>query len=223
MPDYLAACGGPVSGLRIGVDHAAVIDSVSSETAEMMTAALGAEIVPVTLPMPADAVTQWTVLCAIVAAVAHAASYPAQRGEYGPRLGGLLEMGHALSACEVCRAMQWRLVFNGAMARMMRAVDMVIVPVTAAPQPYLDNALGASTSDAENADLGDLLKFTAPADFTGYPALTLPGWFDLRGAPMGFQLMGPHLSEAALFRAGHAYQCVTNWHCRRPDLAPFTI
>lgn len=229
VPDYLAACGGRVSGLRIGLDRAAVIDSVSSETAEMLAAAvaafqsLGAEIVPVTLPVPEDAVTQWTVLCAIEVALAHAATYPARRAEYGPHLGGLLEMGNGLSAAEVGRAMQWRLVFTGAMARMMREVDMVITPVMPAPQPYLDNALGASTSDAENADLGDLLKFTAPADFTGYPALTLPGGFDLRGTPMGFQLMGPHLSEAALFRAGHAYQCITDWHCRRPDLSSFTI
>jgi amidase len=30
------------------------------------------------------------------------------------------------------------------------------------------------------------------------------------------QLIGPHLSEAALLKAGHAYQMATDWHTRRP-------
>jgi Asp-tRNA(Asn)/Glu-tRNA(Gln) amidotransferase A subunit family amidase len=30
------------------------------------------------------------------------------------------------------------------------------------------------------------------------------------------QLMGPHFAEAALLRAGYAYQQATDWHTRRP-------
>jgi amidase len=37
------------------------------------------------------------------------------------------------------------------------------------------------------------------------------------GLPIGFQLIGPHLSEPALLRAGHAYQQATDWHTRRPE------
>lgn len=224
VPDYLAGLATPIRGLRIGVDRANVLDIVSSETAQMLAdalavlGALGAEIVPVTLPFPDDAVAQWTALCGIEVALAHKATYPARRDEYGPYLDGIIAHGHTLSAIELGEAMQWRLVYNGAMARAMAGVDMVILPVQTAPLPLLDNALGAPSASDE-ADLGDLLKFTAPADFTGYPALTLPGGFDRRGAPMGFQLMGPALSEPALLRAGHAFQSVTDWHLRRPDLS----
>ncbi|HEY0276484.1 MAG TPA: amidase, partial [Paenirhodobacter sp.] len=133
VPDYLAACGGPIRGMRIGVDRAAIIDDVSADTAAVMSdaiaacEALGAIIVPVTFPFPADAVTQWTVLCAIEVAIAHAATYPSRRDEYGPHLDGLLDMGIKLTGDEVGRAMQWRLVYNGQIARMMQEVDMVLL------------------------------------------------------------------------------------------------
>lgn len=82
------------------------------------------------------------------------------------------------------------------------------------PLPELDNAYGAPGSPAD-ADLADLLKYTAPADLTGYPALTPPRGCDARGAPMGFQLMGPSLSEASLLRAGRAFQIITGFHTLR--------
>ncbi|MEM6744558.1 MAG: hypothetical protein AAF676_12595 [Pseudomonadota bacterium] len=51
------------------------------------------------------------------------------------------------------------------------------------------------------------------------PALTVPAGFDKAGAPLGVQLIGPHLGEASLLTAGHAVQTVTDWHARRPDLS----
>ncbi|MTE01476.1 amidase [Paracoccus sp. YIM 132242] len=221
VPDYLAGIGAPIHGLRIGVD-ASVLEGTSAETAAMLADAvaaltsLGAVIVPVALPFLPDVTEHWTALCGIEVALAHKATYPDRAGEYGPSLGGLLQLGHALTADQVGRAMQWRLVFNGMVERAMSAVDMVLLPVLGAPLAMLDNAIGAPSADPANADLGDLLKFTAPADLTGYPALTLPGGFDARGGPMGLQLMGKPLSEALLFRAGHAFQSVTDWHTRRP-------
>ena len=227
VPDYLAGLTAPIRGLRIGVDAAMIVDGVAGETAQVMRGAieafeaLGAEIVPITLPFPPETTTHWTALCAIEVALAHKETYPARKDEYGPYLDGLLAMGHEVSAFEVGEALQWRLVYNGALSRVMEAVDTVLLPVTVAPLPDLDNDLGAPTEDGENADLGDLLKFTAPADLTGFPSLTVPGGFDKRSAPIGFQLLGKPLSEGLLLRAGHAFQSVTGWHTKRPDLTPF--
>ena len=227
VPDYLAACAGPIRGMRIGIDRAAIIDEAAPETAEVIREAiavyesLGAEIVPVSFPFPAEAVDQWTVLCAIEVALAHEGRFPEQRSGYAPHLTELLDYGLGLSARDVGAAMQWRLVYNGSVARAMHGLDAVLFPITGAPMPELDNIHGAPTA-GKGENLGDMLKFTAPADFTGFPSLTLPGGFDSRGAPIGFQLMGPALTEAALFKLGAAFQRVTDFHTRRPDLTPFS-
>jgi len=36
--------------------------------------------------------------------------------------------------------------------------------------------------------------------------------------PLSFQLVGRHLDEALLVRAGHAYQQATDWHRKHPPL-----
>lgn len=67
---------------------------------------------------------------------------------------------------------------------------------------------------ANDKDAHRLLRFTAPFNFSGHPTLTLPCGFDSKGLPISFQLVGPHLSEDLLCRAGHAYQSLTDWHTK---------
>jgi amidase len=63
-----------------------------------------------------------------------------------------------------------------------------------------------------------VLRFTAPFDMSGSPTITIPGGFDERGMPIGFQLVGRHLDEALLIRAAHAFQGATDFHRRHPKL-----
>jgi aspartyl-tRNA(Asn)/glutamyl-tRNA(Gln) amidotransferase subunit A len=50
------------------------------------------------------------------------------------------------------------------------------------------------------------------------PGLTFPVGFDSQNLPVGMQLMGRRFNERMLFRMGHAYQQVTDWHKRTPAL-----
>ena len=60
--------------------------------------------------------------------------------------------------------------------------------------------------------------FTTPFDMSDSPTITLPAGFTARGLPLSFQLVGRHLGEALLVRAGHAYQQATDWHRKHPPL-----
>jgi aspartyl-tRNA(Asn)/glutamyl-tRNA(Gln) amidotransferase subunit A len=60
--------------------------------------------------------------------------------------------------------------------------------------------------------------FTLPANLAGVPGISFPVGFDQGGMPIGMQLNAPHLDEASLFRAAHAYQQETNWHKETPEL-----
>ena len=66
----------------------------------------------------------------------------------------------------------------------------------------------------------EILRFTAPFDFSGSPTISVPCGFTADGMPVGLQLVGRHLDEPLLCRAGHAYEQATPWHERHPSLAP---
>src|SRR5258706_368671 len=60
------------------------------------------------------------------------------------------------------------------------------------------------------------IRFASPFDMSRHPSLTLPGGQTAEGLPIGFQIVGRHLDEARILRAGHAFQRATQWHSRRP-------
>ena len=58
---------------------------------------------------------------------------------------------------------------------------------------------------------------TVPANVAGLPGISVPCGF-VDDLPVGMQLIGPHLSEATLLRAAHAYEQATPWHDMHPAL-----
>ena len=59
---------------------------------------------------------------------------------------------------------------------------------------------------------------TKPFNFSGSPTLSIPCGFTADGLPLSVQFVGRSLSEATLCRVGYAYEQVTEWHTRHPDL-----
>ncbi|PKN03157.1 Asp-tRNA(Asn)/Glu-tRNA(Gln) amidotransferase GatCAB subunit A, partial [Candidatus Dependentiae bacterium HGW-Dependentiae-1] len=91
-------------------------------------------------------------------------------------------------------------------------VDLLLMPVHPAPA----FPLGAFDLDKLQMDLLDY--FTCPINLAGLPSLSLPCGFAKNPLlPIGFQLVGPDLSEELLFQVGHAYQQQTDWHSRYPQ------
>ncbi len=64
-----------------------------------------------------------------------------------------------------------------------------------------------------------LIRFTAPFDLSGFPALSVPCGFGSGGLPIGLQIAGRPWAEATVLRVAHAYQQITDWHTRRPPRA----
>jgi amidase len=218
VPDYLAQIGGGVAGLRIGIaqDYAFNVDP---EVAAVLIAAkeafvaLGARPVEVVLPSPANLAKIWGAIGTVETALAHQATYPSQAAAYGPPFAKFIEAGRRLGAAELAWAQIERAKFAGRVAALFRDIDVLLVPVMAEPIPS-----PAEWAAQVEGGVADLLRYTAEFNLTGQPTITLQGGFDGRGVPIGFQLVGPHLSEPLLLRAGHAYQAITDWHTQHPEL-----
>ncbi|WP_065751425.1 amidase [Bradyrhizobium paxllaeri] len=210
-----------VDGLRIGVDRdwgrsdvdpqvLAVLDD-----AERVLSALGAEFVEVQVPDVTQAVADWAPNCAVEAAVAHKATYPSRRAEYGPVMRMVLDTGRALSGLDYQDVLLRRMAFRGRMRALFGKIDLLLVQA----HPFAPLSLKTmGTMGLQPELIARLQAYTAPFNMTGQPTLTLPGGFSTDGLPIAFQMVAADLGEATLIRAGIAFQRTTDWHRRHPAL-----
>ena len=92
-------------------------------------------------------------------------------------------------------------------------VDAVAMPTT--PTPAF--GLGERSDDPLRLYLGDV--FTASANLTGLPAISLPCGRDKSGLPVGLQLTGRAFDEETLLRLGAAYERDAPWWRDTPPAA----
>jgi amidase len=220
VPDYLAQLDAGIGGVRIGVDALYNETGCDPDIRATVRKALkvlqgqGATIKEVKLPDPEVVIALWGIHCAVEVAIAHEATHPSRADEYGG-LAKVIEAGRAVSAVELMKAHHARLAFTGALMTLFENIDLLLIPT----QPLADFTLVQEKQLFSTPEgLARFLRFTTPFDMSGSPTITLPGGFTMNGLPLSFQLVGRHLEEALLVRAGHAYQQVTDWHRRHPDL-----
>jgi len=221
VPNYLANLSGSLRGTRIGVDPRWTSEGVDAaatrifQDALRVAADLGAEILEIVVPDPTAMIDDWFPLCAVETAVAHEATYPSRKSEYGPGLAGLIELGLQQSGKDYQKIVLRREAFKGMVRALFEKVDLLAVPA----QTFAAPTLAKMATLGENPELiTGLLRFSCPFDMTGSPTITLPGGFTESGGPVAFQLVGRHFDEARLVAAGDAFQRVTDWHRRHPSL-----
>ncbi|MGH7857420.1 MAG: amidase, partial [Candidatus Binatia bacterium] len=220
VPDYAAALGKGIEGVRIGIDERYVRDGMDPGITQKVLdcAAIlrdaGATVREVAVPPWDELVRNWVVVCAAEAAVAHERHFPERAEKYGPGLRPLLEMGVTIPATAYAKAHETRLAFAGRLAALFEDIDLLLCPSLGVPPPEANPVIRAD--DEEGVAI--LLRFTAPFDFTGSPTISVPCGFAADGMPVSLQLVGRHLEEELLCRAGFAYEQATEWHGKHPPL-----
>ena len=221
LPDLLADGDGELRKLRLGFDERYALDGVDADTRLAVQAALatlrglGAEIVSMRFPDVEVALADWARNCAVETAVAHQATFPSRRAEYGPALAGLIESGHALSGIDYQRILLRRRAFAGAVHAAMAPVDAMLIPAQPIAAPTIAHMARLGQSESEFIALS---RYAVPTSMSGHPSLTLPAAFTAKGLPVAVQFVGRHLGEATILRFGRAFQRVTGWHQRHPQL-----
>lgn len=217
VPDYAASIGGGIAGKRLGVPTNLIgMDTDSQRAVDGALAVLGdAGAVPVEVALPEldEAALKWLSLCGVEAALAHEATFPSRRAEYGAEFASLIDLGRSLSALDLGKLQLLRARVAGQIERTLSAVDLMLMPVMGVAAPSLAAMQAAGRSPDTVAAR---LRYTAPFDMTGHPTLTLPGGMNSDGVPIGFQIVGHAFDEAGVLAAGHAFQQATDWHLKRP-------
>ncbi|HNP74167.1 MAG TPA: amidase family protein, partial [Kouleothrix sp.] len=242
VPDYAAALSGDVRGLRVGVPKEYFVDGIEPGVEAAVRAALdvlrdgGAEVVEVSLPHTKYALPVYYII-APAEASANLARYDGVRygvkqpgdsywdelertrgAGFGAEVRRRIMLGtYALSAgyydAYYRRAQQVRTLIRRDFTEAFEQVDIIAAPTA----PTVAFKIGEKTDDPLAMYLEDVC--TLPVNLAGMPGLVVPCGFSSE-LPVGLQLIGRPFGEATLLRAGDAYQRVTDWHTRRPALAP---
>ncbi|HUH38483.1 MAG TPA: Asp-tRNA(Asn)/Glu-tRNA(Gln) amidotransferase subunit GatA [Spongiibacteraceae bacterium] len=242
VPDYRAALGDSLEGLRIGLPGAyfsagldpAIEQAVRAALAELEK--LGAILVDIELPH-----TELAVPCYYVIAPSEASAnlarfdgvrygyrcadpvdlddlYTRTRAEgFGEEVKRRIFVGtYALSAgyydAYYRKAQQIRRLIREDFLKAFKTVDVVAGPTT----PHTAFRFGEKIADPVSMYLEDV--YTISANLAGLPALSIPAGL-AQHKPVGLQFIGQDFAEARLLNIGHRYQQVTDWHRRTPALA----
>ena len=232
VPDYAAGINDGVKGIRIGIPkeyfgegiHPGVRENVENRIKQLE--ALGAVIVPISLPYTEHAVATYYVIAPAEASsnlsrfdgirYGNRAQNPAdiidlyhQSRElgFGPEVKRRIILGtYVLSSgyydAYYTRAQKVRSLIARDFNQAFEVVDVILSPV--APTPA--RKIHACNDDPLQDYLADI--FTIPANLVGIPAMSIPcGTTSFDGSenlPVGIQILAPHLGEAMMLRVAKA-------------------
>ena len=94
---------------------------------------LGAEVIEIQFPDMDEFLPAWPILCSAEAVLAHEATYPSRREEYGPWFRGWLDMGAKVSGAEYARANNLRAACNGRFREIFETIDVLSCPSMTGP------------------------------------------------------------------------------------------
>jgi aspartyl-tRNA(Asn)/glutamyl-tRNA(Gln) amidotransferase subunit A len=224
VPNYMAAAGASLKGLKIGVPTAFYVDDLDADVAKALedTVAVlkreGADIVKVELPDQRQLSAAAQLVLAVEAAAFHKRWLIERPQDYGPQVLMRLQNGLAVPAVLYLEAMRWRGPALAAHIAATAAVDAVIAPVAPMAAPSIAESDVGNAPNAEGV-IQRLTRFTRPINYLGLPSLSIPSGFNAEGLPIGMQLVGRSFDEATLITIGAAFQRATDFHDKVPPAA----
>ncbi|MGB5947970.1 MAG: Asp-tRNA(Asn)/Glu-tRNA(Gln) amidotransferase subunit GatA [Parvibaculum sp.] len=229
VPDYEAALGQSVKGLKVGIPREYRIDGMPAEIDALWTKgvewlkAAGAEIVDVSLPHTKYALPTYYIV-APAECSSNLARYDGVRyglrvegkditdlyektraAGFGPEVKRRVLIGtYVLSAgyydAYYLKAQQVRTLIARDFAEAYRKCDVLLTPTA----PSAAFAIGEKTADPLSMYLNDV--FTVTVNLAGLPGISVPAGLSSDGLPLGLQLIGRTFDEETLFRAAYALE-----------------
>ena len=241
VPDYVAALGGSLAGMRLGLPREYFSAGLQPEVERAVREAasvlehLGAELVDVSLPHTEYALPVYY-LIAPAEASANLARYDGVRYGYsapdaadlwdgyrltrgrgfGDEVKRRIMLGtYALSAgyydAYYLKAQKVRTLIRQDFDQALAACDALIAPTT----PTTAFRLGERVGDPLQMYLADV--YTLSLNLAGLCGISIPCG-QHAGLPIGLQVLGRAFDESTVLRVAHAYEQATEWHLKRPPL-----
>ncbi|HXQ32079.1 MAG TPA: amidase [Steroidobacteraceae bacterium] len=225
VPDYEAALAGGVGGLRVGIALNYFFDGIDAEVRRVLEAALrvleelGAQLTEIEVPAAEHLTELGRAILYSEAAAVHGEWLRTRPEDYSPQVRTRAMTGIAIPAAVYLESLRLRpRILRRFVTSVYADCEVLATPTLAFPVPTLaDTDVGAGV--AMWAAIARLVHCTAPFNYLGVPALSVPVGFTAGGLPASLQLVGRPFAEATLLRVAAAYQSATDWHQRSPPIS----
>ena len=241
VPDYTKALVEDVKGLKLGIPKEFFVDGMDPDVEKAIRDGikkleeLGAEVVEISLPNTAHAISTYYLIAPAEAAT-NLERYDGV--SYGERADGvdIVDMmtntrsqyfgeevkrrimigNYALSAgyydAYYLKALKVRRLVKEDYDKAFEKVDVIVCPT--APSPAYK--IGEKIDNPLEMYLQDVC--TVPLNLAGLPGISVPCGFSSKGMPIGMQLIGKPLDEATLIRTAYTYEQSQDFHKSRAAL-----
>ena len=229
VPDYEAAIGQSIKGLKVGVPKEYRIDGMPKEIEDLWQQgiawlkAAGATMHDISLPHTKYALPAYYIVapaeCSSNLARYDGVRYGARKADSelidmyeGTRAAGfgaevrrrVLIGTYVLSAgyydAYYLKAQKVRTLIARDFEEAYKTVDVILTPTT--PGPAF--GIGEVSGDPVQMYLNDI--FTVTVNMAGLPGISVPAGLSSEGTPLGLQLIGKPFDEATLFRTAQAIE-----------------
>jgi aspartyl-tRNA(Asn)/glutamyl-tRNA(Gln) amidotransferase subunit A len=205
VPDYSAALGRDLKGVRVGIirelgrDVTAEITQ-SFDGAMRVLGGLGAVVDEVSIPSIDDASTVALNIMYAEALEFHERWFIERSQDYGRGVRRMLEAAIALPAVAYVRSQRARAQLMAEAMRALEGRDVLATPVC------MTAPLKIAEAREGKLGLAQLIRHTAPFNVTGQPALAIPTGIGANRAPLAIQIVGRPFDELSVLRVADAYE-----------------
>jgi aspartyl-tRNA(Asn)/glutamyl-tRNA(Gln) amidotransferase subunit A len=219
VPDMLAGLQGSAQGIRIGVPREYFFDApdLHPEVRLAVMGALdrladaGATLVDVQIPHAPVARAAQRVIMMGEAYAYHEPDLQTRPALYGKWTSHQIRQGAFYGAADYVQAQRVRSLIKDEVAQALHDVDVLATPTS------IDVAPAFEGYDADAVRRQS--TFMSIWNLTGLPALSVGCGFSAAGLPIGLQIIGKPFDEPTVLKVGDAYQQLTDWHTRTPELS----
>jgi Asp-tRNA(Asn)/Glu-tRNA(Gln) amidotransferase A subunit family amidase len=224
--DYLAACEGDLTGLRVAWSPDLGTGPVEPEVVAIVERAarrfteLGCALDAPIIRWP-DARGFYTTIWDVTVGARNYERAQQRPDWIEPTLMRMILKAGTISAITYRQALYQRIEYYRAVLDFFENYDLLLTPTMPAGAWGWGGGAdeGPGTIDGRPvAHLIDRVPFTYPFNITGQPAITVPCGFTSEGLPIGLQIVGRWHADALVLRAAACFEAVAPWAAQKPAL-----
>ncbi len=223
-PDFLAALGRPLGGLRMAWSPDLGFADVTAEVRALAGAAarafesLGGIVEEATPAIPEDFFTAAEPVRNTdkYAAYGHLLEDKETADQLTPYIRAMFERARRITAMEYSRSLRSIERLRAQVVDFFERYDVLLTPTTAFPAFALRQPPVQKVAREEVATYASAVLLTVLANLTGQPAASVPCGFSADGLPVGLQIIGRPGEDATILQVSAAFEQARPWAGKRP-------